>query len=309
MRSVASIDEAFMETIDSLGTEYGYLYYLLIFFLIVGLSIFINLFLVLHDELNSKSRSQIIKTQIDSISEFESSTSNSAKICRPIIEGIERSIRQVILRVYIHHKFYPALDETGSSFFVIYIEGLLLDEKLRKIGKAVKFSNFFDKVEVQVDKKATASNQALVYSWRRDKSGFELDGIKIKVYAEKLSLCRIALFRRNILTSRNRFVRFRYCEISPKLRQILPSLRPDPSEDEVLIAVWQYITDRDLFGDKDHKVVRCDELLKGIFQADSFFVSYLRGKLAPHILGEKPVLVDHYLDPQNTESFLNPPNE
>jgi chromatin remodeling complex protein RSC6 len=259
-----------------------------------------------NDQGQANNKHSILKTQMDRISLYESTISNSAKICRPIIEGIERSIRQVILRFYIHHKFYPALDEGGSSFFLLNIEGHLLDGKLRKIGKAVKFSNFFDKIEVHVEKKATAS---LVYTWKRDKSGVEVDGIKIKVFAEKLTLCKIGLFRRNLLTLRNRFVRFRYCEISPKLRQLLPNLRTDPSEDEVLLAVWQYITDRDLFGDKDHKIIRCDELLKGILQTDSFLVSYLRGKLAPHILGEKPVLVEHYLDPLNTESFLNPPNE
>ena len=103
-----------------------------------------------------------------------------------------------------------------------------------------------------------------------------------------MSLWRFTLFRRNVVSRwsiklsplRN------ILEISPKLRQLLPNLRPDPSEAEIFLPVWQYITKNDLVGDKDHKIIKCDQVpfhslwkdrgtnlaaqgLEGLFQADS----------------------------------------
>ena len=257
----------------------------------------------------------------DTIEKFnypEISISNRVKISKVSVEKIERSISTKILRIYIHHKFYPS-DEVGGSYFIVHIEGSILSEDLSKNASSFKFSQFFDKVQIHVDKKAPFSNPNLVYTWEREKhKGADLDGIKLKIFTDRMSLCRFTLFRRNVVSRRYRSIKFRYCEISPKLRQLLPNLRPDPSEDEVLLSVWQYITKNDLFGDKDHKIIKCDEVpfhsllkdrpnlaaqgLKGLFQVDSFYVAYLRAKLTPHLLAEKPVLVEQYLDPQNTSS-------
>jgi hypothetical protein len=59
-----------------------------------------------------------------------------------------------------------------------------------------------------------------------------------------------------------RFVRSEYAvkryEMSSGLRQLFPKLALDPTEDEVLAAMWEYIKVYDLC--KDKTLVTCDEV-------------------------------------------------
>ena len=61
---------------------------------------------------------------------------------------------------------------------------------------------------------------------------------RARIYGEKSYPCTIDLHRSNKLKSRY--------TISEKLRRIVPHLRPDPTEEELLLAVWEYIAYHDL---------------------------------------------------------------
>jgi len=188
-----------------------------------------------------------------------------------------------------------------------------LDENLRKSTESFKFSRFFNKILVRIETIGAMSTIPLfsTYSWSRDTSSNsaqpEVDGITFKIPGDQVTACRVFLFRRGTDRSKGKAHKFRYCEVSSKLRDMLPQLRADPSEEDVLLAVWQYVTHRDLFGDKDHKFIKCDEKLKSLFQTDSVFVAHLRGKLASHLLAEKPVVVDQQLDPANLSQPADKP--
>jgi len=171
------------------------------------------------------------------------------------------------LRTFISHSFIPS--ESGS-YFTLRIEGLLLDEKLRKSTESFKFSRFFNKILVRIETLGTLSTVPAftTYSWSRDNSSNvqpDVDGISFKIPGDQITACRMFLFRRSTDKGKFKSPKFRYCEVSSKLRDLLPHLRADPSEDDVLLAVWQYITHRDLFGDKDHKFIKCDEVDVNIF--------------------------------------------
>ena len=180
--------------------------------------------------------------------------------------------------------------------FIIWIDGTILDSKYSKFST---FGSFFSKLEITVERKNSTvlasgsidltnlnnnlnsitlnsnfvdvnDNQNEIKAKEgenksKDKNILSAHGVhyyQIKVYFDKVSDKSLYTARLKLTRSNNILVRY---ELSPSLRSILPNLRVDPSEEEVILALWHYIRINGLFGDKDRKFVKTNEVLLVIF--------------------------------------------
>lgn len=149
-----------------------------------------------------------------------------------------------VLRVFVRWEFFSGND-TEKPHYSIFAEGTILDPSLQSQWK---FGSFFDRIRIHSDKKVIPS-QVLECSTLSNISPDGADCYKFKVYYDKAASIKVALHRNCGLKPR--------FEISPKLRQIIPGIRIDPTEDDVLLCIWTYIQTHNLF---TKRIVRCDEV-------------------------------------------------
>jgi hypothetical protein len=186
-------------------------------------------------------------------------------------------IKPKIMRIYIRHEFMP-MSTTEKAHYIVKIEGRLLDPKF-----STKFPMglFFDNIRIQIEKKYNP--EIAVYEWRKDQflGGRKAHSFRFKVYAEKPIPIKIFL-------TRSDFGCKRY-ELGPTLRDVLPNLRSDPTEEEVMFALWQYIDYNYLLDvSSGRPSVRPDEVqIAYIYFPISFslssFPSSLLHLLSPHL--------------------------
>jgi hypothetical protein len=156
-------------------------------------------------------------------------------------------IKEKILRVFIRHSFYAAT-ASEKAYFMVRIEGALLDSNA---GKPWSLGQFFDRVSIQLDKKYQSQN----CEWKEDEypAGVQAQSFATKIFIDKPCAIKVSL-------QRSFEHRIRY-NISDQLRRVLPNIQLDATEDEILLAMWQYIEVRGLFStDKDKRSFRLDEV-------------------------------------------------
>lgn len=238
----------------------------------------------------------------------------------------EPQILQRILRLFIRHEYYGS-PEDDRPHFLVFVEGLVLDGT--KSG-AFPLSTFFERVSIQTqtEKKSSAGSQVL--EWKEEDLAVDAHCFRAKVYSDKATSVRISLFRSNDVCPRY--------NISDQLRYLLPYLRVDPSEEEVLLAMWQYFEVNGLIGaDRDRRYVKLTEVcpfrslppslvllfvtcsmyslnplqpLKELFYGNkdyhspSILISSLRTRLLPHLILARPLVVEHPLSPTNTPELV-----
>lgn len=176
-------------------------------------------------------------------------------------ENCEPKTKSKVLRIYIRHSFVASTPEERSHFQVT-VEGQVLD------GMSVDdapFGRFFDAIRVVPDRKHIAENLILEWSKEKYPAGARAHCIRFKMYSDRTLPVTIQLNRSNYAVKRY--------ELSSGLRQLFPKLPMDPTESEVLGALWEYIRMHDLCADKG--TVRCDEVNRLTAQhIFSYFYSY-----------------------------------
>ena len=156
----------------------------------------------------------------------------------------EPQTKAKMLRVFIRHSFVPSTPEE-RSFFLVTVEGRLLD------GMPIEdapFGRFFDAIRVVPDRKYNVDN--MLFEWTTEKfpAGVRAQCIRFKLYCDRTLPVTIQLTRSDYAVRRY--------ELSSGLRQLFPKLALDPTEEDVLAALWEYIQMYDLCTDKT--TVRCD---------------------------------------------------
>ena len=162
----------------------------------------------------------------------------------------EPQVIQKILRMYLRHEYYAA-SGSDKAHFLMFVEGALLDSTeslaVSNLGK------YFDRISVQTEKKYNQSLQT--FEWKEEDFplGIHAECFRVKIYSDKPCLCKVALQR-----ATDGCVRY---NISDQLRRVIPYVRIDPTEEEILLAVWQYVETNYLFvQEKDKRFVRLDEV-------------------------------------------------
>lgn len=156
-----------------------------------------------------------------------------------------------IMRIYIRHSFVSSTPEERSHFLVT-VEGRLLD------GTAVEdypFGRFFDEISVIPDPKYNVDK--MEFTWTREKfpAGVRAQCVRFKLYCDRNLPVTIRLVRSEYAVKRY--------EMSSGLRQMFPKLALDPTEEDVLGAMWEYINTYDLCSDKTQ--ISCDEVRATIY--------------------------------------------
>lgn len=201
----------------------------------------------------------------------------------------EPEVKKNILRIFLHHKYIPCTQDE-KAYFLLTLEGHVLDNNHMR---SLNFGSFFEKVRFQVDKRVLSQEKLLEWSEDVSPEGLKAQCFKLKLVSDKPSTIKLFLHR-----SLN--IRPRY-ELSLKLRNLLPYMQVDPTEDDIMLAVWQYILYKNLIIEgRERKAVRCDELLKDITNADSVVLSTLKHKIFEHLTPAKPIQVDYNLTTTNT---------
>jgi hypothetical protein len=158
----------------------------------------------------------------------------------------EPEAKTKILRVFVRSQHNPSTSDERAHF-IITIEGHLLD---KSAARSLPFGEFFEKVRVQLDRRFYPVNYNFEWSADTLTEGIQAHCFRIKAYGDKPFTAKIFLHRAADVKPR--------FELSPQLRSLLPCLPTDPTEDDALIALQQYIQSRNLIDER--KLIRCNQV-------------------------------------------------
>jgi hypothetical protein len=119
--------------------------------------------------------------------------------------------------------------------------------------KYTHFGNFFEKIKFIVERKSVVEKQ---FEWSafNHPDGVSSDCFRTKIYSDKNLTLKLFFYR-----SQDPIPRY---DISQKLRTLLVGLSNDVTEEEILIAVWTYLQNQNLFVDgKDKKLLKLNEVI------------------------------------------------
>ena len=155
--------------------------------------------------------------------------------------------------------------------------------------------------------------------------GHKADCFRFKIYTDKPQAIKIFLHRAEHSSSKKRV------ELADQLRALLPHMAIDPTEDEVMLAMWEYIDAHRLIDSKgiiiiitiiitintniintniiiiySLGVIKCegdkDRSFLAIVRQEIFHMTTLKQKLQPFLLPCKPIQVDYNLNPTTVPS-------
>jgi hypothetical protein len=198
---------------------------------------------------------------VDEIFQFDSSNSKITerlKRLHSLEESIEQSwnknrrlsymlnsdltIKTKILRTFIRHKYVHETSE-NLSHYLLNIEGCILDPVYTK---EYKFCNFFEGIKVVIE------SSGVSYEWNVSSlnESRNAECLQIKIPGDKSIPIKIYF-------TRTKDIRQRY-ELPSSLRDILPKLPIDSTEEDIMIALLHYICENGLLDIRDKRVVKCN---------------------------------------------------
>lgn len=200
-------------------------------------------------------------------------------------------------------KFYHLEDIHNSEVkdvpsFSLRIEGRLQDES----SKQRKFSSFFKKIFVQLDKEEFPNEWAI--EWTKDKLMDNVDGFEIKRVFKKETTAHIYL----------------YLDYSPEkfkpsrlLADLLNIKSNAISKTQVILNLWNYIRNNELNDPKNRSSVICDEKLINVFGVQRMDYYDIPKLVQPHLLPPDPIQIAYTIkmesDPLENEMWFEIPVE
>jgi hypothetical protein len=186
---------------------------------------------------------------------LESAISSRKRVCFAM--NSEPEIKTKILRIHLRHEFIASTAEERSHF-IVTIEGHILD---KSSAKMLPFGNFLDKIRIQMDKRSHPTSNLFEWSAESYPEGVKGHCFRVKVYGDKAFPIKVLLYRSND-------IRPRY-ELSAQLREFFPSMQTDPTEEQVLLAMWTYLTNFNLLEGKDRRQVKCNMELQKLLGVET----------------------------------------
>lgn len=77
------------------------------------------------------------------------------------------------------------------------------------------------------------------------------------------------------------------------IREILPSMQVDPTEEQVLLALWTSLTTNNMMDGRDRRQVKCSSELKNLFGVEALSLATLRHKVSEHLLPARAIQVEY----------------
>ena len=168
-----------------------------------------------------------------------------------LAENCEPAIKSKLLRVFIRSDFFPST-EKGQSFFIVTIEGRLHEDNLMEVHH---FGSFFDSIKLVVDKKGGQSTQLHMLEWnaKSNPEGRQADCFRFKIFLEKP--CTVKFYLSRCHEVQTRF------DLPLCIRNCLPNIRWDPTEEDIIMGLWSYIMSKGLLDSKNKTLVKADEVM------------------------------------------------
>lgn len=224
-----------------------------------------------------------MKERLDKIIEleenFEQALNSKKRVCFAI--NSEPEIKTKILRVHLRHQFIASTPEE-KAFFILSIEGHLLD---KSAARMLPFGNYFDKIRMQLDKRQNPINNVFEWSAENYPEGMKGNCFQVKIPGDKSFPVKMLLHRSHNICPRY--------EISSFLREVLPFIQVDPTEEQILLAMWGYISTMGLLDSRDRRQIKCNMALKNLFNVDQLILSSVKQRLGEHIAPCKPIQVEY----------------
>ncbi|CRH01021.1 SWI/SNF-related matrix-associated actin-dependent regulator of chromatin, putative [Plasmodium relictum] len=147
---------------------------------------------------------------------------------------------------------------------------------------AMKFTSFFSTIMVIRDK------ETIIYD-KKNKSYYDCD---------KLTFTRIIGEKKNETIKIFLFLdqKVPFFELSPQLKKFMQS--SEETLPEIIKCIYEYSLEKDLV---DSCNMKTDEVLRDILEVDEYEFSELPKLLKKHISIQKPIVLEHTIDLENTE--------
>lgn len=211
-----------------------------------------------------------------------------------------RTLRIHISNTYAHQEHQEAEPEASEpACWTLKISGYLLDADGNRArgGAATRFTQFLSKAAVTLDEKLYPGSQTLV-EWVKNPKEPPTDSFEIKRHGNIDSMCRISFFM----------------DYAPE-KYALPAalagalqMRVD-TKAKILAALFVYIKSRNLLDALDSTTLKCDDVLRDVFQATEFPIHELSTRLAARLCRPDPIAVSYRIrvsgDPTTLEDVYD----
>jgi hypothetical protein len=155
--------------------------------------------------------------------------------------------KQKIMRIYMRHEHIAAFGEERAHC-LLSIEGRIVDSK---IGNLFPLGMFFSSISIQTEKKINTDGKICDWEQEANPEGSRANCFRFKIYADKNCPIKVYFTRSNYALRR--------FEPPPLLRQLFPLISLDPTENEVLMALWRYVHHHGLI-EPTSSVLRFDDV-------------------------------------------------
>lgn len=203
-----------------------------------------------------------------------------------------------VMRIFVKSQFVHQAQKE-LCYHLVTIEGRMLEIALSELHH---FGYFFDSIKLAIDKRSGSSSQLSTIEWDVTKhpEGRQADCFRFKVFHDKACFVKFYL-------TRSSDVQPRY-DLSPALRDMLPNMRWDPTEEDIFLAIWSYIMDKGLVDNRSRSLVKTDDALKQVLGGVEVIpVPVLRHKILEQCSPARAVVVEYTLSNKVSDPAANAP--
>ena len=197
------------------------------------------------------------------------------------------------LRVRVYHLYTPSQNDNEEGCWTLRIEGSIPNEE----AISEKFSSFFRKVIVELDSSIYNEGDHVI-EWTCFRSAEPTDGFEITRKGSQAHTVKIKLLRNY---SPERF------QVSDHLLKLIgPYMkgRQDDTKQNIVLAVWQYIKNRNLLERGDARYIVADPGLEAVLGKKKIIFNELLAHIKPHLQPLVPTELSYYLSLEGTEETM-----
>lgn len=199
---------------------------------------------------------------------------------------------QKTLRIFVFNTFANQSGDSSAPTWTLKIVGRILEdgEEAEQPGVLAhrmpplypKFSAFFKRVTISLDKRLYPDNN--VITWENSRSSATHEGFEVKRKGDKEFSAQIRLEMNYVP---EKFM------LSPVLREVL-GIQVD-TRARIVSAIWHYVKARKLQNQNDPSYFHCDQALQKVFGEDKVRFSMVSQKISQHLFPPQVILLEHMI--------------
>jgi SWI/SNF-related matrix-associated actin-dependent regulator of chromatin subfamily D len=217
---------------------------------------------------------------------------------------VTRTLRLHVSNSYAHQEHQEADPEVVEPpCWTLKVSGYLLDDAGARAAAtpATRFTQYLSKVAITLDEKLYPGSQALI-EWIKNPSEPPTDSFEIKRQGNIDSVCRLSFF---MDYAPEKFA-------LPAILATALNMKVD-TKAKILNAMFAYIKNRNLLDALNPTTLKCDDVLREVFQVTEFPIYELSNRLAARLSRPDPLTVSYRIrvsgDPTTLEDVYEIPIE